>query len=412
MRKKLCYSLFVLVLTLSLIGCAKEEMPSEFEEMGFTQEEYEELKDMYEDAFESDDATKDTEQVPAKEDETVTDEVPAEVTDSYELFDPVSEWNDVTPTDRAVQIDDTLYVPGVMLGDFMAKVDNSSITYEYEYNASKLMRERDGETINFSRNGTVWFSIQATNIFKETKSLSEVPVIYIDVKEVALPYIRLINGTSYSDVVSKNYTYQEVENLAKSLFGSDCTFEKENSATRYDEECISILYVLNDEYLPNVTEWSDYDVTARMGYTFYVSKNTNQLIDFRVSTPLAYSWKISDGGLIESLDQLTNEMVDRIITDTCDGVEELYSVDINFKSLYGMAIAQHLMIESERSLWMILEVEADGELKYLTVELPRFHFTKNFINLDGTWYVGELYDTAEEAIEAGDYSHKVVEKTY
>ena len=178
-------------------------------------------------------------------------------------------------------------VPGVSAADFMAAVESSSIDYTYEYNAGKLATGKDIEKITIYRDGEAWINTSVVNIFDETTALSELPVLRVEVCPAALNYAYFLDGISYNDILAMNYT--DLKNYAESRF-PEYTF-KESSTKVNNIECISLQYNGLPDAVLKRTEWTGCSITANMFYTFYIDKNTSQVVKFSMDPSMGLTWK-------------------------------------------------------------------------------------------------------------------------
>ena len=401
MKMKTIGALFVSVLTiLSLAGCGNEKGKDETKGKTVWDERDYEIETPNEDIVKED----------GNED---SDEDSKEEKKEDIVFDAVEEWACVTYSDRAIQIDDVLYTPGVSVADFIAKVESSSIEYEYEYHADKLMNNRDKEVISFFKNGEEWFSVSAFNIFEDTTVLSDVVVVTIDIADAANPYVRYLDGRTFDEILEMRYS--DVIQLDESAFGDYFTSPEEETITHDDVECICIQYRSNDGYLPNVVEWSDYEVNLNYWLAFYVSKDTSEVIDFEVTYAYAYSSGLSDGGYLTSLSDLSDDMILTMIDYAEEAISGDAGTDATCKSVYGMALTAYGWGTDWHNVWMILEMDINGETKYRAIYFKWVKLTKNGINPKTLVVYGEdfnFYDSPEEVIANGTFDGKAIEKTY
>lgn len=269
---------------ISLSGCGKSEKDKAADfyenELGFSEDEADELAD----AIWGDGKTEET---VSAEETVLAGETVEDVPEKYETFEALSDWSNYTIADRAVQVDDVIYVPGVSAADFMAAVESSSIDYTYEYNAGKLVTGKDIEKITIYRDGEAWINTSVVNIFDETTALSELPVLRVEVCPAALNYAYFLDGISYNDILAMNYT--DLKNYAESRF-PEYTF-KESSTKVNNIECISLQYNGMPDAVLKRTEWTGCSITANMFYTFYIDKNTSQVIKFSMDPSMGLTWK-------------------------------------------------------------------------------------------------------------------------
>ena len=190
-------------------------------------------------------------------------------------FEKADIWDEATPSDRFVQIGDVVYVPGIKVSDFIALVESSSIDYQYEYNPDKLAVSSDIEILRFTRDGEEWFEIYTVNVEKEARKLADNVVCRIVILN-ARPYVRVLDGRLFDEFIGLEYA--ELKNIFENDLGDFFGDRKEFDWQAGGEECIKVTYVLSNSYLPNVPDWTDYDMADTQTYMFCISKDTGKVI--------------------------------------------------------------------------------------------------------------------------------------
>lgn len=194
----------------------------------------------------------------------------------YKHYEADPGWSGLTIADRAIQIDDVLYVPGMPASDFMELVESSEVEYTYEYNKDRLVSSKKFEKITIQRNGEDWIRASAVNPYGETKSLSELPVIYIEPAKNAREYTYQLDGRSYNSILEM--TYNDVKALGETIF-SGAKFSEEN-----ETNSIRLNYnfsIWDKEVMKTEnTEWTGFRLYVSHSYSFYVSKDTSKVTQF------------------------------------------------------------------------------------------------------------------------------------
>ncbi len=223
------------------------------------------------------------------------EETKEETQKSYKVYERDNGWDNVTPGDYPVQIDDVLYVMGLSLADTIKLIEGSEVNYEYEYNPDKIVTpSSDHVEINVKRDGSYWFTIHADNPWEESVSLSEILVKSINPTKAAMPYGRYIDGRSYDDILAM--TYDEAKNIPE----LEEYYEGEKGS-----DTIYIYYSRYEEV--DNAAWTGYIMSIVADYEFMVDANTGNVTGFEYSTRSG-SMKKMDPVEVADVSELSDSM--------------------------------------------------------------------------------------------------------
>ncbi len=272
--------LVAMMLLLIGVGCGKEEAKETIEALEVQEK------------GQSDIPEKKVEDLDISEREEIIEIIQEEVVVEKKSYEKSTDWDTLGLKERAVQIGDLVYVPGISVAEFIERVGESEIDYIYEYNANKLTSHANWEKISFSFDGTEWFRIDAVNVFGETRPLSDLIILDIYIFEEAEDNMRYLDGRTYEDILLLNYN--DVLGLEEGLLSGYYTKVSESNTTIEDQECIRVEYEINDTVLAGTAEKYGYEVTFRKWLYFYISKEEGVVIRYREGGALGYGSKKSD----------------------------------------------------------------------------------------------------------------------
>ncbi|MBE5895346.1 MAG: hypothetical protein E7285_06730 [Lachnospiraceae bacterium] len=191
----------------------------------------------------------------------------------HPTFDAVTQWNEVSSTSGAVQIDDILYIPGVSMNEIMMLVDSSSLDYTYEYNPEKLVLPEEEEILTIYCNDIPWFYIEVYNCFDENVAINNLPVKIIEPSIEAYPYCYFIDGRAYSEIIG--LYYNDVLLLGETVF-SELSFEQ------FDDSGNGTYCIKYGGWVNYQTNWTGCEIYCLINYQFYIDSNTDYVTLFRL----------------------------------------------------------------------------------------------------------------------------------
>ena len=355
MRKKIIFLLLSSLLIGSLTACGKSQQDRDAEtlakELGMSTSDAKEFMDAV-----NDDSSK------SKTSSTTESESIDLPEPTYEFFDAAPEWKDATISDCAIQIDDTLYYPGLSVADCIALVSASSIEYSYEYNPEKLLLPQDKESIIFYRDNIEWFTFSTANIYSDdSKFLSELPVLRISVSNECKKYCHYINGLSFDDILS--LSYDDVRDLGNNTFIPSENYSYGEETQNSDNDTIKSTYHLWDTSMLENATWTGYEIRPEIYYTFYVDKNTSKVNDF-ILFPAGYSvYEIEiESTPLVSLSELSDDEFNSLVEDGISCVDESYTYkSISVNSVYLITALYNE--DADHRLQIIFELTKDDGSK-------------------------------------------------
>lgn len=204
-------------------------------------------------------------------------------------FEASPEWSQYSGKDLAVQIDDTIYRPGISVADFIAKVEASSEKYTILYSDGYEHRDKsvlDRETYNayvimiyVYKNDKLWFSAQAVNFFKDYKKVSELPIVSVNVDDKeAIKNAYILNGIACNDIIGMKY--DEVKELfSTALSGRGFRFS-EYPSSRMEGSTMELSFE-NDYGERIYMDWCKYSFMTGELYSITILDATGEVIDFK-----------------------------------------------------------------------------------------------------------------------------------
>ena len=410
MKKKFMTVMLMIVLAISMIACSQpmnEEEKIEADLMEYMQEEEASQQ--------------------AAEAEREELEAQAESTKKYDVSD---EWNSITDTACAIQIDDTVYYAGMTVRELNEKLMASDADYEFEINESQLVSGNKVGEISIKKAGTTWFTVQYKNFTEETVALSETVVITIAPKDCAINHVYFMGGYSKEDAAECNYS--NIQDFIRKVFIENSNIPEENVVIEeksvnhngVDRICFSVC--LNVEQAEGLL-WTGYKASYEFDYYFYVSTETSEVYEMEIGSPYVdyvlytelMSSEISD--YEEQMDDLYQQVV-------AEYNETPFAQEYGMATrLYGAAIirekgalAYGTEIYSEYNMMgLFIEVNQNGETKYIFAEIGRGFedYFGNYIVEERFWinngYSVVPADTSEEAyIQSGYKLEDIVSKSF
>lgn len=370
MKRKLLMMMLILTMAVSLTACGKskeeKEMEQLAEDLGLSKRE---LKALQEDFGMSEDSGK--QEQPQEKKET-SKEREARIIAEFKKYDAASEWKDANFEYGAVQIDDTLYIPGGTIDDLMKQVEKSDVKYEFEYNPDKMTEKNAEETIKVYREEIEWFHIDCKNFTEDMISLKDAVVTAIRPTYKAETQVRIIDGRTTEDFIG--YTYDEVQDLMETVIPLE-GWEISESTDYYTDKdgndvevFVETIYSVENSYgeieYPNpLLLHTGYDVRSDLSFVFYVSKDTGKVIDVNYNY---YSVSIHESEPIEftSLSEIEDEHW-RTLIEECNVylTEEKDAVSIEGLQVYYGTKDER----SDVALAFKLQ-QSDGTEKYALIE--------------------------------------------
>lgn len=270
MKKRLLIMMSCFAVFISFTACGKSEEEKEMDAVTS------ELSDLFEDE----------ETYEAERQEKLAEEQKEEdILASYEKYDAVAGWADVEVYDKAVQIDDTLYIPGCTVRDIMKQIDESAVDYTYDINLDKLIQSRDWETFTIMRDGFEWFTVRSINYKEETVSLGDNVVVGFEISQDAYNFTRFLDGRSIEDFCELSYT--DVIAMKGALFSEDLWDFQEVSAKRSSDgenyDVFEISFPVKWDFVDHNLTWTGYELNTGGLYMFVVNSESGKVEDFRAT---------------------------------------------------------------------------------------------------------------------------------
>lgn len=216
------------------------------------------------------------------------------------IYEKSDRWKNVNSLDAAVQIDDMFFSSGITVEEAMKIVGESSNTYDsnYEpnYNPNKIVVANDYGSFAVSKNGyKEYFIIHYYNWFDDTRTLAELPVVFVEPCHWALRNTIVLNQR-YTDIGNMNYT--DAKKTISQFFEGQ-TFSDEyitngewiiEELDSYyalhpedvKEEAIELLIRSKQNFVPlNGLE----NLGVKLQYQFYFDPDSGELLDLQVVAP-------------------------------------------------------------------------------------------------------------------------------
>ncbi|SEA72241.1 hypothetical protein SAMN02910384_02163 [Pseudobutyrivibrio sp. ACV-2] len=202
----------------------------------------------------------------------------------YKHYAASAEWSNYSVSDRAVQVDDVLYVPGMTLEEALKKVEESEVDYTYDfmddkepYDPNRLVDYKD--RVMIYRDGNEWIELDVYNCYDEETPISQLPIVNVCTFSAAT-YSHYLNGMSYQEILEMSK--DDVIALAEENFESVDFEETEDSITDENHELIHCT-LLKYTYYPRTfknAEWTGYYISTGTTYLFYIDPDTSKVISF------------------------------------------------------------------------------------------------------------------------------------
>ena len=283
------------------------------------------------------------------------------------------EWNSVTTEDLAIQITDTVYVPGVKVSDFIAKLEASDTNWKYKYDPEQLVASHGRVTLNIKSHMIECIEIEVINISDSELSLSDCIVMSINSNQEQV--CRVIDGRSYEDITAMSY--EDVLNLQFGPF-------KDNSAIEL--EANRITYEMNPCLIGNTTD-TDYDLYGKYTYSVRLSEDHSKVESFYFTS--SATLENIDFGEVNSLDDLTPEMLTTLQGWIKDKAIVEHKKPMEFLAIYKMNLAVDK--KNQPILCQIYKVEINNEIKYLETSCEGLKLSRNGLNSECKINILELY---------------------
>jgi len=239
-------------------------------------------------------------------------------------FEKLPDWEKYTIADKAIQIEDTMYIPGVSVADFIATVESSSIEYTYEYVPGELMTGNSTKTIVIYRDGEKWFEADACNVFVETVSLSECVVLRIKACSSSFGCCYIMDGRTYEELLTLSYA--EVKDLAEEVFPF---YElTEEAVEKNGKDLILLKYDgSKDGILENAKRLTGYLIKSGFDLCFYVDKTTSQVVDFEYKHWNWSRWVECPPSVVGYFKDLTEDEYNSLVEETQEQVQNKYACE-------------------------------------------------------------------------------------
>ncbi|MBR6537754.1 MAG: hypothetical protein IKT67_11215 [Lachnospiraceae bacterium] len=393
MRK--CGLIFgLLVITIGLNGCGKSvcEMCGEekqckvydsllFEEMELCEECVEEVRTSYLDEKDVLTAPEPSKEEPVVKEETVKNEdneIEKKPVQEKKKFDKSIEWGKYIISHQAIQIEDTVYAPGVFVDDFITTVESSEIEYSYDYLPGELVCGKESKTIIVYRDTEKWFEANAINVSDKTIALSECIIDRIKTYEAAQEYCYIMDGRTYDELLSLSYT--EVKALAEEVFPFYELTEETVEANGKD------LILLNydgskDGILVNAKRVTGYLIKSGFNLCFYIDKTTSQVVDFEYKHWNGSMWVECPPSVVAYFKDMTEDEYNSLVAETQEQVqnkyvcEEVTVVGSCFKQNGGWSFYNDMddgVILYPYDLCTVFELKkADGTVSYVNGQINK-----------------------------------------
>lgn len=395
MRTKIVLLLIASMALISIIGCKKtekkvnEEAPkdtiSEFNDEN-SSEEAEMLAEYY---------AEETEYQDQKEENSVMKEYTAS-----------PDWSNYSYSDRAIQIDDMILVPGCKVSDILEAMEQSENSYIIDAEPGRLMPYDSKVDIKVYKNDVEWFRINANNIMtpNESISLSDCMAVAIYPDLDTYRYFGAI-GLMPSDVSKMDYN--DIKAYLNDYFDMNEYSISEESTTVNGSAAIALEVKANEGAIPYTnTEWAGVQVKTGDLAAVYVDADTGKGLYAIRTIGAAYSWEKSQGSMIKSLDELDETDSERIIEEAKNEcVNEIKGniIDIAYTGTSRYVENGGKFLIPKGGLLLIFHYTLeDGKEGYMTAivsELYRNPVTQELIH-DTIWT--HNYKTEEEILKKFD----------
>lgn len=332
--RKCIFKFGLLAIMIGLAGCGKSacEMCGDEKhckvydnpvlgEMVLCEECVEEVQSLEEDSVE------DFVEKESSKEETVTkedNEVEKKEIQEKKKFDKSTEWGRYIISHQAVQIEDTVYAPGVSVQDFINTVESSEIEYSYEYVPGELVCGKESKTIIVYRDAEKWFEANALNVFEETIALSDCVIDQIKAYEAAQEYCYIMDGRTYEELLALSYT--DVKALAEVVFPF---YElTEETVEKNGKDLILLKYDgSKDGILENAKRWTGYLIKSGFDLCFYIDKATSQVIDFEYKHWNGSVWVECPPSVVGYFKEMTGDEYNSLVEVTQEQVQNKYACE-------------------------------------------------------------------------------------
>lgn len=322
------------------------------------------------------------------------------------IYSASPDWANYTYSDRAIQIDDMILVPGCKVSDILEALDKSENTYIIDAEIGRLTPYNSKEDVKVYKNDVEWFHFTATNIMTPNESipLSDCMAVAIHPDLDTYQYCGAI-GLMPSDVSKMDYN--DIKAYLNDYFDMDEYSISEESTTVNGIPAIALEVKAKDgSIVYNNTEWSGMQVKTGDLAAVYVDANTGKGLYAIRTIGAAYSWDKAQRSMIKSLDELDEANKEKIIDEAqneCITDNKGNVVDMVYTGTSGYVEHGANFLAPKGGLVLIFHYTLDdgkeGYMSALVSELYCNPTTKE-VTHDTIWT--HSYKTEEEIVEKFD----------
>ncbi len=329
-------------------------------------------------------------------------EAAAEKEPEFKLYDRASGWDQLNIGDRAIQIDDVIYKPGMTVAEVVAAVESSEVEYEYEYEPERKLSKSDSVKLIVKRKGSEYFRAWGYNPREEKINEEETVIFGFLLSDQAKENCRFWDGRCLRDLYG--LSYDEALKLADQFPGYDMKMT-ESEGKLPDGSAAHVVRITGSDYLFDMDVFYS-NVWAAVN--LYVGNSSGKVEDAKFITacesgPGAHAHSINDKE-VRSVSELPEDKLEVCIKYLVDH----YLVNYEYEDYKMIGYASHIGIEESEGkdprLYRYLFFEltkADGTKSYVPGFYGQLKYDPETDKLDPfLWGAGDEYQSTEELINA------------